>query len=129
MEVKPGQFRQTDDKQEFPALSVQFHYQLCEDPDRNEPLIWNGAPMVIPNDPKVLTHEGSQVRAKIELGRLKGHIKTILGREPGNLGNDLEEIENKLKSDNTVACMVYCQYNQRGENTYKSEKLKNLLSV
>ena len=129
MDVKPGQFRQTDDKQMFPALSVQFFYQLCEDPDRTEPLIWNGAPMVIPNDANALTHDGSKTRAKIELERLKGCIQTLVGRKPGNLGNDLEEIENKLKSDNTVACMVYCQYNQRGENTYKSEKLKNLLSV
>mgnify|MGYP003147477435 CR=1 FL=1 len=129
VDVSEGSFRQTDDKQEFPALSVQFHYQLCEDPDRAEPLIWNGAPMTIPNDPKALTHEGSQIRAKIELGRLKGHLKTILGREPSNLGNDLQEIESKLNSDNTVACIVNCIYTQRGEQTYRSEKLKELLSV
>ncbi|HIJ11993.1 TPA: hypothetical protein HA278_08095 [Candidatus Woesearchaeota archaeon] len=129
MDVGEGKFRQTGDQQEFPALSVQFHYQLCEDPDRTEPLIWNGAPMVIPNDPSLLTHEGSQIRAKIELGRLKGHLKTIIGRDPNNLENAVEEVDNKLKSDNTVACMVICQYTQRGETTYKSEKLKSLLSI
>ena len=32
--VSQGTFRQTSDKQEFPAVTVQFHYQLCEDPDR-----------------------------------------------------------------------------------------------
>ena len=127
MTVQPGTFRQSTDKQEFPALSVQMHYQLCEDPDRTEPLIWNGAPMVVPNDPTVLTHEGSQIRAKIELGRLKGHLKTILGREPSDLGSALEEIENKLNGDSTVACMVRCQYTERGTSTYKSEYLQTLL--
>ena len=40
-----------DGVQEFPAMVVQYHYQLCEDPDRAEPLIWKGAPMTVPADP------------------------------------------------------------------------------
>jgi len=127
MNVQNGTFRQTSDKQEFPAISVQFHYQLCEDPDRTEPLIWNGAPMTIPTDPSVLTHEGSQIRAKIELSRLKGHLKTILGYEPTDLGAAFEEVESKLNGDSTVACMVRCQYTERGTSTYKSEYLQTLL--
>jgi hypothetical protein len=125
--VQQGIFRQTSDKQEFPAVSVQFHYQLCEDPDRTEPLIWNGAPMTIPEDPSVLTHEGSQIRARIELGRLKGHLKTILGYDPTDLTSAFDEVESKLNGDSTVACMIRCQYTERGTTTYKSEYLQSLL--
>ena len=125
--VQPGTFRQTSDKQEFPAISVQFHYQLCEDPDRTEPLVWNGAPMTIPNDASVLTHEGSQIRARIELSRLKGHLKTILGYDPTDLGSAFEEVSDKLNGDSTVACMVRCNYTERGTSTYKSEYLQSLL--
>jgi len=125
--VSQGTFRQTDDKQEFPAVSVQFHYQLCEDPDRTEPLIWNGAPMTIPQDASVLTHEGSQIRARIELSRLKGHLKTILGYEPNDLSSAFEEVESKLTGDATVACVIRCNYTERGTTTYKSEYLMTLL--
>ena len=127
MNVQNGTFRQTSDKQEFPAISVQFHYQLCEDPDRTEPLVWNGAPMTIPNDASVLTHEGSQIRARIELSRLKGHLKTILGYDPTDLGSAYEEVSDKLNGDSTVACMVRCNYTERGTSTYKSEYLQSLL--
>mgnify|MGYP003133231660 FL=1 len=127
MNVQNGTFRQSSDKQEFPAISVQFHYQLCEDPDRTEPLVWNGAPMTIPTDPALLNHEGSQIRARIELGRLKGHLKTILGYEPQDLGSAFEEVENKLNGDSTVACNIRCQYTERGTSTYKSEYLQTLL--
>ena len=127
MNAQNGTFRQTDDKQEFPAISAQFHYSLCEDPDRTEPLSWKGAPMTIPHDPSLLTHEGSQTRARIELSRLKGHLKTILGYEPTDLGSAFEEVEAKLNGDSTVACTVRCQYTERGTTTYKSEYLMTLL--
>jgi len=127
--VQAGTFRQTSDRQEFPAVTVQFRYQLCEDPDRTEPLVWNGAPMTIPNDASMLSHEGSQIRAKIELARLKGHLKTILGYDPTNLGAAFDEVEAKLNGDSTVACMIRCQYTERGTSTYKSEYLQTLLSM
>ena len=83
--------------------------------------------MTIPTDPSQLSHEGSQIRAKIELSRLKGHLKTILGYDPTDLGAAFEEVENKLNGDSTVACMVRCQYTERGTSTYKSEYLQTLL--
>jgi len=125
--VENGKFRQTGDQQEFPSILVQFHYQLCEDPDRTEPLIWNGAPMNIPHDPSALSHEGSKVRARIELQRLKGHLKTILGYDPSNMQAAFDDLESKLNGESTVACMVRCQYTERGTSTYKSEYLQSLL--
>jgi len=129
MNISEGTFRQTGDGQEFPAMVVQYHYQLCEDPDRAEPLIWKGAPMTVPADPTVLTHEGSQIRARIELGRLKGHMKTILSYDPVDIGAAFEEIEEKLNGDQTVAAVVRCQYTERNNRTYRSEYLQSLLGV
>jgi hypothetical protein len=125
--VSEGKFRQTGDGQEFPSISVQFHYQLCEDPDRAEPLIWKGAPMNIPNDPGQLSHEGSQIRARIEMGRLKGHLKTILSYDPSDIGAAFEEVENKLNGETTVAAVVRCQYTERNNRTYRTEFLQSLL--
>ena len=126
--VGEGKFKQAGDGQEFPAVSVQFTYQLVEDPDHAEPLEWKGAPMTIPTDPSQITHEGSQIRARIEMQRLKGHMKTLLGREPGDIGSDMGEIEAMLSGEQSVVCSVQCKYNTRGERTFKSEYLQSLLS-
>lgn len=123
-----AKFKQAGDGQEFEAVSVQFNYQLVEDPDHAEPLEWNGAPMTFPQDPSQITNEGSQIRARIEMQRLKGHMKTLLAREPGDVGSDLEEIGTMLSGEQSVVCSVKCQYNQRGDRTYKSEYLQSLLS-
>ena len=121
-------FKETGTGNEFDAVTVQFRYQLVEDPDHAEPLEWNGAPMTIPSDPSQITHEGSQIRARIEMQRLKGHMKTLLNREPADMGIDMGEIESMLTGEQSVVCSVKCQYNQRGEWTYKSEYLQSLLS-
>ncbi len=113
--------------QEHDAISIQFGYQLVEDPDRAEPLEWRGAPITIPQDPGAIQHEGSQVRARIELQRLKGHIKILLGREPGDLQSDMDMISQMLSGDQSVVAVVDCRYNERGGRTYKTEYLQSLL--
>jgi hypothetical protein len=126
--VNEGEFKQAGDGKTFPAVVTQFTYQLVEDPDHAEPLEFKGAPMTIPQDPTQITHEGSQIRARIEIQRLKGHLKTLLGREPGDIGADLGEIETMLSGEQSVVCTVQCKYNTRGERTFKSEYLQSLLS-
>lgn len=126
--VTEGEFKQAGDGQMFPSVVAQFTYQLVEDPDHAEPLEWKGAPMNIPNDPTQISHEGSTIRARIEMQRLKGHMKTLLGREPGDIGSDMGEIETMLSGEQSVVCSVKCQYNQRGDRTFKSEYLQSLLS-
>ena len=126
--MNDGTFKETGTGNEFPAITVQFNYQLVDDPDHAEPLEWKGAPMTIPTDPSQISHEGSQIRAKIEMQRLKGHMKTLLGREPGDLGADIGEIESMLSGDTSVVCTIRCQYNERGNRTFKSEYLQSLLS-
>ena len=114
--------------EEHDAVSIQFGYQLVEDPDRpGEPLEWRGAPIPIPQDPSAIGHEGSQTRARIEMQRLKGHIKTLLGREPGDLEGDMGMISDMLSGDQSVVAVVDCRYNERNGRTYKTEYLQSLL--
>ena len=120
-------FRQSSDGQEFPAATVQFTYQLCDDPDRAEPLVFKGAPMTLCGDPTQLTHEGSQIRNRIEMSRLKGHLKTLLSREPNDIAADLDEISTRLNGEEAVAAVVRCQYTERGTRTYRSEYIQTLL--
>ena len=112
---------------EHKAITIQFGYQLVEDPDRPEPLEWRGAPMSIPQNPNEIEHEGSQIRARIEMQRLKGHIKTLLGREPGALASDMSTISEMLSGDQSVVAVVDCRYNERNGKTFKSEFLQSLL--
>jgi len=123
-----SEFKQAGDGQVFPAVQVQFTYQLVEDPDHAEPLEFKGAPISIPQDPTQITHEGSQIRARIETQRLKGSMKTLLGREPGDVGSDMEEITSMLSGETSVVCSVLCKYATRNDRTYRTDYLQSLLS-
>ena len=112
---------------EHPAVTIQFEYQLVEDPDRAEPLAWRGAPMTIPTNMGDVQSDGSKIRAQIELRRLKGHLKTLLGRIPGDLGADIEAVDSMLSGEQSVVAVIDCRYNKRNDRTYKTEYVKQLL--
>ena len=113
---------------ELPGISIQFNYQLVDDPDREEPLAWRGAPMTLPVNPSDVQSEGSQIRARIELQRLKGHMKTLLGRDPIDMESDMEIIKDMLeRGDSSVVATVKCNYNSRGTRTYRTEFIQSLL--
>jgi len=127
--ITESKFRVTGTGKEIPSVSVQFNYQMIEDPDRPEPLAFRGAPMNIPADLTEIDHEGSQIRARIEMSRLKGHIKTLLSYDPADMEAAFEEVETLLNGDNTVAAVVRCQYTERNDRTYRTEYLQSLLST
>ena len=113
---------------ETPGVAIQFFYQLVDDPDREEPLAWVGAPIILPVDPKEVRSEGSQTRTRIELQRLKGHMKTLLGRDPVDIEGDMEIIKNMLeRGESSVVATVKCQYNDRGTKVFRSEFIQSLL--
>ena len=113
---------------ETPGVSVQFAYQLVDDPDREEPLAWLGAPIILPMDPKEVKSDGSQIRCRIELQRLKGHLKTLLGRDPVDMNSDIEIVKDMLeRGESSVVATVKCQYNDRGSKTFRSEFIQSLL--
>ena len=113
--------------QEHPAISIQFRYQLMEDPDRTEPLVWKGAPITIPQDMKQINQEGSRIRASIELQRLKGHLKTLMGSEPVDMSAAMESVDSLLNGESSVAATVRCVYTTRGSRTYRTEYIQSLL--
>ena len=113
---------------EFPGTTIQFRYQLIDDPDHEEPLVFRGAPITFPNDPSDLSHEGSKIRSRIEIQRLKGHIKTLLGKEPVDMASSMDELQNKLTNgEATVAATIRCAYNTRNNRTYRTEYVQTLL--
>ena len=123
-----GTFRQSDG-QEFPAATVQFEYELVDDPDRPSPLQWKGAIFNLPSDPSQITLDGSRKRAEIEMSRLKGHLKTVLGREPSNLVSDIEEVVNMIGDQSSaLVTKVFCQYREVNGRTYRTEYIRDLLS-
>ena len=113
--------------QEHPAITIQFRYQLMEDPDRAEPLVFKGAPITIPQDMSAIQQEGSQTRARIELQRLKGHLKTLLGSEPADMSSAMEEVDSLLNGESSVAAVIRCVYTTRGSRTYRTEYVQSLL--
>ena len=122
-----GTFRQTDG-QEFPSATVQFEYELVADPDRATPLQWKGAMFNLPSDASQITLDGSRKRAEIEMNRLKGHLKTLLGREPNNLIVDLEEVGGMIGGESALVAKVFCQYRESNGRTYRTDFIRDLLS-
>ena len=98
-----------------------------EDPDRAEPLVFKGAPITIPQDMSAIQQEGSQTRARIELQRLKGHLKTLLGSEPADMSSAMEEVDSLLNGESSVAAVIRCVYTTRGSRTYRTEYVQSLL--
>ena len=84
--------------------------------------------MTLPVNPSDVQSEGSQIRARIELQRLKGHMKTLLGRDPIDMESDMEIIKDMLeRGDSSVVATVKCNYNSRGTRTYRTEFIQSLL--
>ena len=122
------------DGNEYPGFVIQFHYLLADDPTREEPLSWNGAPFRFPKDEAVVTADNQKKRIRIAKERLAGHITTLLGRpQSQQLAADLQAIDTLLSSDSTVMCQVFCKVSSKtredGTRTeYREEKLQKLLS-
>ena len=83
--------------------------------------------MTIPTNMSDVQSDGSKIRAQIELKRLKGHLKTLLGRTPGDLGADIEAVDSMLSGEQSVVAVIDCRYNKRNDRTYKTEYIKQLL--
>lgn len=109
-----GKFRVDDAGQEVPALSVTFRYQLVEDPTRPKPLVFPGKTFTIPPNLAGLP-EKKMKQVEMEIRRLKGHIKNILGlsEDPANLVAGLTECMRKIKDPtNAVVVEVRAQYDK-----------------
>lgn len=143
--VEPGSFNVTQGNK-INAGVVQFHYQTVpnpENPDSGEALVWKGAPFILPTDPDSIpaSEEGKQRRVEMELERLKGHIKSILGDSmiEDDVDYNLEAIQEKISSGNPIVLEVFCEHRKPGMSkdgkpprnpnaVYKTEYIKKLLS-
>jgi hypothetical protein len=112
---------------DFPATSIQFHYQLIEDPDREEPLSFMGAPFIFPNDINQVTEANHRQRIQIGMRRLKGHVKSLLRRDCVDLQADLAEVEALIKNPETVvAAKLDCRYRKGNDGrTWREEFIQS----
>ena len=63
------------------------------------------------------------------MSRLKGHLKTVLGREPSNLVADIEEVVGMIGDQSSaLVTKVFCQYREVNGRTYRTEYIRDLLS-
>jgi hypothetical protein len=128
MTVRDSEFRQGDG-QTFPGVEIQFHYELVDDPDHDTPLQFRGAPFRLPVNASDITAENTVKRIEIETARLKGHFKTILGRDNSTIPADLEAVDNRINEDTLLVCRVRCQERQVGTRTYRTEFLQETIDA
>lgn len=116
--VKKAEFFQSDaEGGKLDAISIQFHYQLFEDPNNDEPMKWNGRPLIIPNTSK-LRADNRKKQVEISLGRVKAAVEMILEREASNnLVADLQAVADALAEDKAVVCTI-----RINERSYKDKR-------
>ena len=113
--------RQRDLK--IPATMIRFNYKITNitgsiPPNMKNGDSWPGRPIMIPN--RAIPDDCSKgKRQNIEIGaqRLKGHLKTLLGREVTNLGQALREAHELLANpDRTIIGQVQCKIDKDDKN-------------
>ncbi len=78
--AQEGVFKIKDDNSEHAADVITFEYTLFDDPGSPEaPRSFLGSPFVLPHNPEDVKQDNQRQRINIALGRLKGHMSTILG--------------------------------------------------
>ena len=127
MKVNAAEFRMPDG-QKVPGTEISFRYQLITDIEQpNEPRQFDGAVFRLPQDTAQLDDKG-RMRVEIELRRLKGHLQTILRRDVKDVGAALADADARINSDQVVAVIVKCQYDQVNGKTYRKDYLVKALA-
>lgn len=119
------------DGNEYPGWSAQFEY-LWNAPHLEEPLSWQGRPFNFPKDRGIIKADNQKQRIRIAEERLAGHIKTLLGRAPGNYAADLGEIDAMINGPGAIICSVFVKNKEKmtsdGPRKDREEKLQKLIS-
>jgi hypothetical protein len=122
LNVRASEYKMPDG-QKVPGTDITFRYQLINDTDSpNEPRSFDGALFRLPQDTSVLDDKG-RMRTEIEMRRLKGHLQTILRRDVKDIGTALSDADAKINSDNAVAVVVKCQYDNVNGKIYRKDFL------
>ena len=125
MVADQGEFKQKDG-QVFPSNLLYFTYQMIEDPGSPaEPRSFRGKTFNLPNNPSQLTDDGAKTRMRIDLERLKGHLRTVLGTSANNLAADMEAASKKLANGVPTPVKLRAKYDasRDGKTLYFTEFL------
>lgn len=120
---------------EVPGTTIQFLWTTYENPDYGTPLEWQGTPFEIPRDPAHFLNakgersdkgankgEVKKTKQFYDLGRLKGLLKCILGREVSdeNFGADVYKAVQIAKST-TVVMELNMKFQEDDDYASRSE--------
>lgn len=124
-----GEFKQKDG-QVFPSNLIYFTYQMIDDPGSpSDPRSFKGKAFNLPSNPSQLTDDGAKTRMRIDLERLKGHLRTILGSSTNNLAADMEAVSKKLGNGVPTGVKLRAKYDasRDGKTLYFTEFLTGQL--
>ena len=129
MTIEEGEFKQKDG-QLFPSNLIHFTYQMIEDPGSPaEPRSFKGKTFNLPSNPAQLTDDGAKTRMRIDIERLKGHLRTVLGTSTNNLAADMEAASKKLAAGVPTPVKLRAKYDasRDGKTLYFTEFLTGQL--
>jgi hypothetical protein len=129
MVADSGEFKQKDG-QLFPSNLIHFTYQMIEDPGSPaEPRSFKGKTFNLPSNPAQLTDDGAKTRMRIDIERLKGHLRTVLGTSTNNLAADMEAASKKLAAGVPTPVKLRAKYDasRDGKTLYFTEFLTGQL--
>jgi len=115
---------------QLPANSVQFCFELNDDPDVAEGAPWRGRSFILPTEPTSVPEE-DKWRADRDLARLKGHLSKTLGKNGQfNLFSALQELSTLIEGDTAVEVTVLVQSGkgEGGQRRFPTEYIQDRLS-
>jgi len=115
---------------EYDGTLIKFNFRLIDDPGSPEaPRSFDGSPFILPvNGPDALQTEKGQKNLDRTLGRLKGHLTTILKMSDiPDLGAAINTVEETLQTDPIAVKVKTTSYNAPNGKTYNTEYISSRL--
>jgi len=105
MTIKPGNIRMGD--MQFNGMVARFQYQLVDDPERETPRSWSGAPFKFPSDDDFRRlPENHQGGIRADQDRFSGFAQQITGNATKDLPTDASAILNEINSGRTLLMRI-----------------------
>lgn len=118
-------------KTDHDGILIKFTYRLIDDPGQpDNPRSFEGAPFIMPvGGMGVFQSEQAQKRLTKTLGRLKGHLCTLLGMtDCPDLAAALGNLESTLQTEPIMAKVKCTSYtNPTSGKTYNTEYINRVL--
>tara|TARA_X000001382_G_scaffold13910_3_gene9004 strand:+ start:955 stop:1494 length:540 start_codon:yes stop_codon:yes gene_type:complete len=115
---------------EYDGTLIKFNFRLIDDPGSPDaPRAFDGAPFILPvNGPDALQTEKGQNNLTRTLGRLKGHLTTVLGMDDiPDLGAAIAAVEESIQTEPIAVKVKTSTYNAPNGKSYNTEYISSRL--